>query len=337
MNRDEILKEIKRLKEENERLKSELIDFKLPKNYNEMSEDEKKAYHKKQKELKTKALMDMENFSRVRDHHAKFSYPKTKSIVFKFVKDVGSLNSIQIERDSFKKSIPDKFKEFHKDQLDTIEKLIERYNSTKAMRNDRIEFGVNFENFAKTYFLPSAVKTLNRMANIAFLKKYSGQMDKNSNPIAEGYKFQSLTEEQQKFLIKTRIKLFADKLNLLLEVAQKKVASDSSSKQKTYLEKNGFLSNQITYRDASKKYTTKNSVINSKAVDMANTRARKSNIKKLSKENGGRYASAQHDLIEWGLIRERFETFVKNYKGNGRQFSVEFQQAFPKLDRKSVV
>lgn len=338
MNREEILKEIKRLKEENERLKSELIDFKLPKNYNEMSDEDKKAYHKKQKELKVQALKDIENFSQVRNRQAKFSYPKSKSIAYKFVKDIGSLNTIQIERNSFKKSIPDKFKEFHKDQLETIEKLIERYNSTKAIRNDRIEFGVNFENFAKTYFLPGAVNTLNRMANIAFMKKYSGQEDKNAKPIVEGFKFQSLTEEQQKFLIKKRINLFSQKLNLLLEVAQKKVASDSSSKQKTYLEKNGFLSNQATYRDASKKYTTKNSVINSKAVDMANTRVRKSNIKTTSsKENGGRYASAQHDLIEWGLIRERFESFVKNYKGNGRQFSVEFQQAFPRLASKTYL
>lgn len=336
MNKEEILQEIKRLKEENERLKSEIIDFKLPKNYNEMTPTEQQAYHKKQKELKQKALSDMSNYSVVKNNHTKFSRPKSKAVLHKFVRDVGLLGSIPIERDAFRKSIPEKYKEFHREQLETIEELIERYNTTKAIRNDRVEFGVNFENFTKTYFLPHATKLLVDKSNRLFLKKYAGKDDKNANPIAEGFKFQSLTESQQKELIKLRIKLFSDKLNLLLEVAQKKVMSDSETNKKTYLEKNGFFSNQISYRDASKKYTQKSSVINKKAVDMANIKTKKSNInKKTLKEDENRYTDAQHDLIEWNLMREKFDTFVKNYKGNGRQFSVEFQQNFPLLAEKT--
>lgn len=338
MNKQELLEEIKRLREENERLESELIDFKLPKNYNDMSDDEKKAYHKKQEELKKNALKDMENFSQVKNTEAKFSYPKSKLSAFKFSKEVGKLKTIKIERNNFKKSIPDEYKEFHKQQLEDTEKLIERYNSTKAMRNDKIEFGVNFENFAKTYFLPHAVKTMVSQANRKFLKKYSGYNDKNANPIAEGYKFQSLTEEQQKDLIKIRINLFSNKLNKLLVVAQTKINNDNKPNPQTYLEKNGFLSNQVAYRDASKKFTKKTSIINKGAVDMARTKQRKSGIKTGSfRDNKDRYASAQHDLIEWGLTREKFETFSKNFKGNGRQFSVEFQQNFPKLAKKTYL
>lgn len=338
MNKEEILQEIKRLKEENERLKTEIIDFKLPKNYNEMTPEQQQAYHKKQKELKEKALADMSNYSVVKNDHTKFSCPKTKAILHKFIRDVGALGTIPIERDSFKKTIPEKFKEFHREQLETIEGLIERYNTTKAIRNDRVEFGVNFENFAKTYFLPHATKMLVQKSNKKFLKKYAGKEDKNATPIAEGFKFQSLTEQQQKELIKLRIKLFSDKLNLLLEVAQKKVISDSDSAPKTYLEKNGFLSNQVAYRDASKKYTQKASVINKRAIDMANIKTKKSKINKnLIKDDEHDFNDAQHDLIEWNLTREKFDTFVKNYKGNGRQFSVEFQQNFPKLAERTYI
>ena len=338
MNKEEILEEIKRLKAENERLKSELIDFKLPNNYKDMSEEEKKAYHKKQNELKKQALLDIENYSQVKNDQTKFSYPKTKSIVFKFAKEVGMLATIPIERTSFKKTIPDKFKEFHKQQLEDIEKLIERYNSTKAMRNDRIEFGVNFENFAQTYFSKHATKLLINMSNKEFLRKHAGKLDKNSNPIKEDFRIQILTEAQQKDLIKIRIKLFSKRLNDLLVVAQKKIYNDNKAHLQTYLEKNGFLSNQVAYRDASKKYTTKNSVINTKAVDMARIKHRKSGIKHMSfKEDGGRYEKAKHDLIEWGLVREKFENFAKTFKGNGRQFSVEFQQNFPVLAEKTYI
>ena len=106
MNKQEILEEIKRLKAENERLESELIDFKLPNNYDDMTDEEKKAYHKKQESLKRKALRDMENFSLVKNTETKFSYPKSKSNIFKFSKEVGKLKTIKIERNNFKKSIP---------------------------------------------------------------------------------------------------------------------------------------------------------------------------------------------------------------------------------------
>ena len=89
------------------------------------------------------------------------------------------------------------------------------------------------------------------------MKKYSGYNDKNSAPIADGFKFQSLTEEQQKELIKIRINLFANKLNKLLMIAQTKINNDNNPNPQTYLEKNGFLSNQVAFRDASKKFTKK--------------------------------------------------------------------------------
>ena len=56
MEREEILEQIKKLKKQLEDLNGQIIDFELPKNYDKMSKEEQKAYHKKQEKLKKDAL-----------------------------------------------------------------------------------------------------------------------------------------------------------------------------------------------------------------------------------------------------------------------------------------
>ena len=88
MEREEILEKIEQLKKQLEELNGQIIDFELPKNYEKMSKEEKKAYHKKQEQLKRKALGDMENYSVVGDNYTMVTYPKTRSIVAAFKKEV---------------------------------------------------------------------------------------------------------------------------------------------------------------------------------------------------------------------------------------------------------
>ena len=73
-NRDEILEEIKKLKAQIKELSEQLIDFELPKNYDKMSDEEKKAYHKKQEKLKKEALNNMDNYSVVVNDHTMVTY-----------------------------------------------------------------------------------------------------------------------------------------------------------------------------------------------------------------------------------------------------------------------
>ena len=150
------------------------------------------------------------------------SYPENRTIVNSFKRDVGVLSSIPLERDTFKRTTPEKVKQQHRKDLKNIEKLIERYNSTKAIRNDKVEFGANFENFAGTYFNKQACSTLDRLSRKNFLLKYDRQQDKNGNMIGDQFKFQNLTEEQRKDLIKIRIKLFAEKLAKIQDCLYKK-------------------------------------------------------------------------------------------------------------------
>jgi len=334
MEREEILEQIEKLKKQLEDLNGQIIDFELPKNYDKMSKEEKQAYHKKQEQLKKQALKNMNNYSVVEDGYTMVSYPKNRNIVNAFKKDVGKLSTIPLERDTFKRTTSDKVKELHKNNLEEIEKLIERYNSTKAIRNDRIEFGVNFENFAGNYFSKLAFNNLENVVKKRFLEKYDRQQDKNGNVIGDQFKFSNLTEEQRKDLIKIRIKAFAEKLDKLQSVAEKKVRIDSRQKMETFLEKHGFFSSKFAYRNGSKKFTTVNSVISKTGVDMSKTKRYKSELKNKNTVAVNRDEKNKSRLMKLNVMREKFDRFVRDYKGNGRQFSIEFEQNFPEIAEK---
>ena len=118
---EEILEEIKKLKAKIKELGEQLIDFELPKNYDKMTQEEKQAYHQKQDKLKKEALNNMDNYSVVVEDHTMVTYPKTKAIVNKFAREVGKiLTTIPLVRDTFKRSIPEKFKDLHKQNLENI-------------------------------------------------------------------------------------------------------------------------------------------------------------------------------------------------------------------------
>ena len=334
-SKEEILEEIKRLKQQLKELGEQIIDFELPKNYDKMSDEEKKAYHKRQDELKRKALENMDNYSVIVNDYAIVKYPSNKTIVKKFAREVAPFSVIPLERDTFKKTVSESVREKHKQDLSDIELLIDRYNSTKAIRNDKIEFGVNFNNFIETYFSKQACKTLARLADKEFLKLENRKPDKNGNLINGEVVFQNLTEDQRKKLIKIRIKMFAEKLNKLQRIATAKVHHDSKQKIQTFLEKYGFMNNQVEFRDGSRKFTTAKSVVSSSGVDMSKIKKRrKSELKSVAETRKDRYEQAQHNIIELNVMRDKFDTFIKNFKGNGRQFSVEFQQNFPKIAKK---
>lgn len=332
--REQILEEIENLKKRLEELNNSFIDFELPKNYDKMTKEEQKAYHKKQEKLKKAALEDMSNYSVVSKNCTMVSYPENRTIVNSFKRDVGVLSSIPLERDTFKRTTPEKVKQQHRKDLKNIEKLIERYNSTKAIRNDKVEFGANFENFAGTYFNKQACSTLDRLSRKNFLLKYDRQQDKNGNIIGDQFKFQNLTEEQRKDLIKIRIKLFAEKLAKIQEIAEKKVRIDSKQKMTTFLEKHGFMNDRVAYRNATRKFTTAKSVVSKSGIDMSKKKRQKSSIKHDAALNSNRDSVNKSRLIELNVMREKFDKFVANYKGNGRQFSIEFEQNFPEISNK---
>lgn len=333
--REQILEEIEKLKKKLEELNSSFIDFELPKNYEKMTKEEQKAYHKHQDKLKKAALEDMSNYSVVSKNYTMVSYPKNRTIVAPFKRDVGTLSSIPLERDTFKRTTSEKVKQQHRKDLKEIEKLIERYNSTKAIRNDRVEFGANFENFAGTYFNNQACSNLDRMTRKTFLKKYDRQQDKNGNVIGDQFKFQNLTDDQRKDLIKIRIKAFADKLAKLQDIAERKVKIDSKQKMSTFSERHGFMANRVAFRNATRKFTTAKSVVSKTGVvDMAKKKNYKSSLKHNVDLKSNRDSENRSRLIELNVMREKFDKFVASYKGNGRQFSIEFQQNFPEIANK---
>ena len=125
MDRKEILEQIEKIKKQIEELNGQFIDFDLPKNYDKMSKEEKKAYHKKQEQLKRQALKDMKNYSVVDNNYTMVTYPKNRASVVAFKRDVRTLSSIPLERDVFKRTTSEKVKELHRKNLRN--KKIKRY------------------------------------------------------------------------------------------------------------------------------------------------------------------------------------------------------------------
>ena len=334
MKKEEILEQIKNLKKQIEELSQELIDFELPKNYSKMTKEERVAYHKKQDKLKKAALKNMDNYSVVENNYTMVKYPKNRAIIGFVKRQIGTLTSLSLERDTFKRTTSEKTKELHRKNLEEIEKQIERYNSTKAIRNDRVEFGANFENFLSTYFQSKTCKQVDDKARKLFLKKHNRQQDKNGNVIGDMFKFQNLTEDQRKDLIKIRIKVFTEKLDKMQSIAERKVRGDSSQKMSTYLERHGFLNTNTAYRNGAKKFTTVNSVISKSGVDMSKSKRYKSELKNKNTSAQNRDEANKSKLMQLNVMRDKFDKFVRDYKGNGRQFSIEFEQNFPEIASK---
>ncbi len=334
MERKEILEQIEQLKKKIEELQGRFIDFELPKNYDKMSKEEQKAYHKEQKKLKQEALREMDNYSVVTNDHTMVAFPKKRAGLISFKREVGELSTIPLERDTFKRSIPEKYKSVHKNNLEEIEKMIERFNSTKAIRNDRVEFGANFENFIETYFSKQASRNLDKKCRNEFLKKYERQQDRNGNVIGDQFKFQNLTDDQRKDLIKLRIKLFSEKLGFLRDVAEAKIRKDSKQHGVTYLEKYGILGNKTRFRNGSKKFTTVKSVVSKSGIDMSKTKNYKNKLSKKNNQTQNREEESKARLIELSSMRDKFDKFIRDYKGNGRQFAIEFEQNFPEIAEK---
>ena len=84
----------------------------------------------------------------------------------------------------------------------------------------------------------------------------------------------------------------------------------------------------------SKKWTTIKSVVSKSGIDMAKTKLLKSELKSAGKTDETREQKNKSKYIELNVMREKFDNFVKFYKGNGRQFSIEFEQNFPEMAEK---
>ena len=142
---------------------------------------------------------------------------------------------------------------------------------------------------------------------------------------------------QEKKTIEYMLSQYQEKLSSLPKgsIAEKKVKIDSRQKMQTFMERHGFMSGRVMFRNATRKFTTAKSVVSKTGVvDMSKKKNYKSSLKHNVELKSNRDSVNKSRLIELNVMREKFDKFVANYKGNGRQFSIEFEQNFPEISNK---
>lgn len=231
------------------KLESQKIVRELPENYYDMSSEEQANFIKQQNLYKHEAFTT--NISKVIKQNIKMEAPKNN--VFKRFADsagytfgfVGGMASENV-------------KTRHKQDLDDIEAAVTRYNATKAMRNRSVDFGTNFENFARNYLSEKEAERVSENALNQFLAQMRGQVAANGKVInsknMKDIKFNNLTESQQKQFIQIREDEFARKLNKNLSVATQKVALDNKLDPLTYTQEKGITTPNVRYRNGAERY-----------------------------------------------------------------------------------
>ena len=231
------------------KLESQKIVRELPANYYDMSTDEQANFIRQQNLYKHEAFTT--NISQVIKQNVRVEASKT-SIFRRFADSAGYTFGFVGGMAS------EGVKTRHKQDLDDIEAAVARYNATKAMRNRSVDFGTNFENFARNYLSDREIDRVNENAVQQFLSAMRGQVAANGKVInsknMRDLKFNDFTEAQQRALMQIREDEFARKLNKNLAVATQKVARDNKVDPQTYSQSRGVTTQNVRYRNGADRF-----------------------------------------------------------------------------------
>ncbi len=324
------------------------IDTTLPANFDNMSPEEQRAYKEQQLLLKHEAITTG-NISSLYKTGTKVTSPKKSNAIKRFADNAGY--SLGFSGTAMSEDV----KNQHKQDLTDIDGKIARYNATKAMRNKNVDFGANFNTFVNNYLDNRQSNTVINQSNKQFLDKFKGQVDKNGKKIDKDFKFGDLTVKQQEALIQTREDTMATHMNKLHQVASKKVAKDAGLNPTTYLEEKGIETQNVRYKDGSKKYTHVQSKIHIPGVDKMITNKRIKDIKAYEEEydrTGGEVSEKtrkkyqksfygkrslesavqnQNRSIELQKQFDKVTEFNRNFKGTSTQYAAAFKAEFGPL------
>ena len=210
-------------KEEIEKLKAQKVDMKEPKNYESMSDAEKKVYERTQRANKTMAL-DSGDYSSVYKLELRAVKPSMK-LVKDAVKLIGD-GSGSFTLLSAEKRQTEEIKEQHIKKLTEAEMRVTRYEESRHVRKDSYEFGENFNSFVKTYFNSAIADKIANKALNKFLERNEGNVDRNGVKIDKNFLYENLTTKQKNEFVRIRKEIFETQLNKGVNVSELKIKAD---------------------------------------------------------------------------------------------------------------
>lgn len=317
-----------------------IYSTKLPAAFASMTA-EQQAEFKKQQLLLKKEAFSIGNFNKL--YSTTTVQPvKSPSILKKIGDNIGySLG--------FRPLVSEEVKVRHQQDLAKIDADITRYNSGKAMRNKKLDFGTRFNSFARSYMNETQFRSM--------MKKYGLKTDDQ---------FAQLSEAEQAAEIKKREDAFAEQLNNMRRVASKKVARDNNVDHRSFLEERGIETETVTYKDGSKRFTSLGSRLSpaywarraivagyehTEGAGKTHSRLGTWAYNKVYGQHTSDYQlRAQNDLIRMRNALKEFQTFDpaayakeigETYDGSGksyaklvrRKFGDEFYERYAKVHR----
>ena len=295
-----------------EKMKSQKIKSQLPKDFAKMTPEEQRIFKEEQTMLKQEALQ-VKNYGKLYKQETRVTKPKERNAIKKVVDKIGystvggAIARVPVLRAVTGGLVTDTVKLKHKQDMFRANQLVDRFNATAMLRNKDVNFGANFEQFAKGYFSPNQIKSMMKRNKL------------NSNE-----EFAKLSGDERNAEIKKREEAFKGELLRLQKVATKKVAQDEHVKPKSYLANKGFASENVRYKDGSHKYTVVQSELGKGNKPIKNLSTRRQ--------------VAENELIALRNKNNKLQELNSTYKGDRNGYYQKLTEILGKdvVDKKIV-
>ena len=277
------------------RLKGQIIDTSLPKDFASWGAEQQAAYTASQNDLKTKAIKTG-NFSGI-SKQTDSAIPVAGSTDAKTVAASTGGKVLTYPHETSAEA-----KNEHQISFDEISALVKRYMETEPIRNKSESFGKGFKTFAESYVGSERAAHVVSKTNEEFVASMKGQKDKNGNNIGANFKIDNLTPAQVEALIEQRMKTFEAVLRKMHFAAAERVGNDATPG--SYFARMG---EQTPIQVKPTHFNTNESHANA-------------NIKPETPK------PTQTSVIELQRQYNAFNEMNANFSGNGRQYAATAQQ-----------
>ena len=309
LSREERLQKVKELE-------IKKIVYGKPENFASMTVEEQNSWEDQQA-INRKEAYSSKNYSKINNTLIRRSSPKNRTKE-QFTEEYGSEFSYEGS------SRDERRQQRNIDYLNETKARIDRFNASEPMRNKELDFGSNFENFAKSYLGDNGFEALQNKIK-ARLKKE--KVDAESTDAGIQAKAREIREEE-----------FAKKLNKDHIIAAKKVAKDKDTSVATYLSERGVDFGAVRYHSVAEKYTRQPSRVRRRyekqyedtGGEFDNKKAQRAQKKyertaewKQSVEGQARINAENPEKL-----RAEINDFIKNYSGPAKDFESELKKKF---------
>ena len=273
-----------------QKLESQIIHIQKPQNFYNMTIEEQNTFVSNQDKLKREAFRnpDLARYVKNMDRARRAGNPAALGLP-------GEMYHAKAKGDR---------KQRHLNDFNDIQAKGRRLRATAAMRNREVDYGDNFEKFAKTF--------LDKKRYFDMIKRYK---------LKTAVEYQKLTATQKEKERRKREDALAAQIARLQRAMAKKVARDNKVNAKSFMVERGVTTEVARYSDGSRRFREIQSNITSKGLS------------DYAIKNGRRTETAlqiQGQALSIDKMMQEFSKFAASYKGTTADFASAVKKEFAK-------